>query len=61
MEGVRISEEQSLIQNPSIKLKRGVRGDYGWEIFLSGEDMEKVLKEIEIANNKLISKHVRVN
>ena len=44
-------------QNPNVKLKRGVRGDYGWDIFVSAEDMEKVLKEIEITNNELISKY----
>ena len=36
-----------------IKLIRGQRGSIGWEISVSGQEMEKIISEIQTTDEKL--------
>lgn len=40
-------------QVPSIKLIKGQKNSYGWEIKLYGKDTDKVLEELKQVNDKL--------
>ncbi len=40
-------------QELKITLKRGTRGDYGWEISYNGTDIDEVLSKIKEADEKL--------
>ena len=37
---------QKIIHVPTIKLSRGMKGSYGWEIRLCGEDIEALQKDL---------------
>lgn len=37
----------------SVTLKRGMKGEYGWDIKVYGEDMEIILDEVKYADEKL--------
>ena len=40
-------------QTPSIKLVKGQKDSYGWEIKLFGKDTDKVLEDLKQVNDKL--------
>ena len=40
-------------QTPSIKLIKGQKNAYGWEIKLFGKDTDKVLQDLKQMNDKL--------
>ncbi len=40
-------------QEFKVTLKRGTRGDYGWEISYNGSDIEEVISKIREADEKL--------
>jgi len=44
-------------QTPSIKLIRGQKNSYGWEIKVYGQDMGKVLGQLKEVNNKLVEEY----
>ena len=47
-----MSEETIIWEKPlySLKLIRGQRGEYGWEIKITGPDLSQIKKEIEETN-----------
>jgi len=40
-------------QTPSIKLVKGQKDSYGWEIKLFGKDTDRVLQDLKQVNDKL--------
>lgn len=40
-------------QIPSVKLIKGQKDSYGWEIKLFGKDMDKLLEELKQVNDQL--------
>ena len=44
-------------QIPSIKLIKGQKDSYGWEIKVFGKDMDKVLEELKQVNDKLVEQY----
>lgn len=44
-------------QVPSIKLIKGQKDNYGWEIKVFGKDTEKVLEELKQVNDKLLQEY----
>ncbi len=44
-------------QAPSIKLIRGQKNSYGFEIKVFGRDMDKVLKQLKEVNDKLLQQY----
>ena len=57
MEEIKTHQSQPLNQSPSIRLKKAVNGSYAWEIFLSGEDIDDILKRIEAINKTMKEKY----
>lgn len=51
--------EKEIIQDAptsSIKLIKGQRGGYGWEIKVYGNDMDAVLAEVDVIDQKMKQK-----
>ncbi len=44
-------------QIPSIKLIKGQKDSYGWEIKLFGKDTDKVLEQLKLVNDKLLQEY----
>jgi hypothetical protein len=44
-------------QTPSIKLVKGQKDSYGWEIKLFGKDTNKVLEQLKQVNDKLLQQY----
>ncbi len=44
-------------QVPSIKLIKGQKDSYGWEIKLFGKDTNKVLEQLKQVNDKLLQEY----
>ena len=44
-------------QTPSIKLIRGQKNSYGFEIKIFGKDMDKVLEQLKQVNNRLVEEY----
>ncbi len=44
-------------QVPSIKLIKGQKDSYGWEIKLFGKDMDKILEQLKQVNDKLLQQY----
>lgn len=44
-------------QIPSIKLIKGQKDSYGWEIKLFGKDTDKVLGQLKQVNDKLLQQY----
>ena len=44
-------------QVPSIKLIKGQKDSYGWEIKLFGKDTDKVLEQLKQVNDKLLQEY----
>ncbi|MBU1209076.1 MAG: hypothetical protein KKH04_19485 [Proteobacteria bacterium] len=44
-------------QTPSIKLVKGQKDAYGWEIKLFGKDIPKVLEELKQVNDRLLQEY----
>jgi len=44
-------------QLPSIKLIRGQKNSYGFEIKVFGKDMSKVLEQLKQVNDKLVEQY----
>jgi len=44
-------------QIPSVKLIKGQKDSYGWEIKLFGKDTNKVLEELKKVNNNLLEEY----
>ena len=44
-------------QTPSIKLVKGQKDAYGWEIKVFGKDMTKVLEELKQVNDRLLQEY----
>lgn len=42
---------------PSIKLIKGQKDSYGWEIKLFGKDTDKVLEQLMQVNDKLLQQY----
>jgi len=49
---MRLTEEKIVWEKPlySLKLERGQRGSYGWEIKITGPDLRAIKKELESTN-----------
>ena len=47
-----MTEEKLIFEKPlySLKLIRGQRGEYGWEIKITGPDLKELKKEIKTTN-----------
>ena len=45
----------------SIKLIRGQRGNYGWEIKLVGEDEKEIMKKITMVDEELKQTYTQLN
>ena len=48
-------------QLPSIKLIRGQKNSYGFEIKVFGRDMDKVLEQLKQVNDRLVQEYCRGN
>jgi len=46
-------------QTPSVKLIRGQKNSYGFEVKLYGKDMDKVLEQLRQVNDKLVQEYCR--
>jgi len=46
-------------QTPSIKLIRGQKNSYGFEIKVFGKDMDKVLEQLKQINDRLVEQYCR--
>jgi len=46
-------------QLPSIKLIRGQKNSYGFEIKVFGRDMDKVMEQLKYVNDKLVKEYCR--
>jgi hypothetical protein len=46
-------------QTPSVKLIRGQKNSYGFEIKVFGRDMDKVLQQLKEVNDKLVEEYCR--
>jgi hypothetical protein len=44
-------------QTPSIKLIRGQKNTYGFEIKVYGKDMDKVLEQLKDVNDRLVEEY----
>jgi hypothetical protein len=44
-------------QTPSIKLIRGQKNSYGFEIKVFGKDMDKVLEQLKQVNDRLVEQY----
>lgn len=44
-------------QTPSIKLIRGQKNSYGFEIKVYGQDMDKVLEQLKQVNDRLVEQY----
>jgi len=44
-------------QTPSIKLIRGQKNSYGFEIKVYGQDMDKLLEQLKQVNDKLVEEY----
>lgn len=44
-------------QTPSIKLIRGQKNSYGFEIKVFGKDMDKVLEQLKQVNDRLVEEY----
>lgn len=44
-------------QLPSIKLIRGQKNSYGWEIKAYGKDINKVLEQLKQVNDRLVEQY----
>ena len=44
-------------QTPSIKLIRGQKNSYGWEIKVFGKDIDKVLEQLKQVNEELSAEY----
>jgi len=44
-------------QTPSIKLIRGQKNSYGFEIKVFGKDMNKVLEQLKQVNDRLVTEY----
>ena len=56
-------EKVEHVQAPSpepyrVKLERGQKGGYGWEISVSGSDMDRILRTISNTNKMLIATYM---
>lgn len=45
----------------SIKLIRGQRGSYGWEIKLVGEDEKEIIKKLKLVDEELNKIYIELN
>lgn len=46
-------------QLPSVKLIRGQKNSYGFEIKVFGRDMDKVLEQLKQVNDRLVQEYCR--
>ena len=46
-------------QVPSIKLIKGQKNSYGFEVKVFGKDMEKVLEQLKQVNDRLVEQYCR--
>ena len=46
-------------QVPSIKLIRGQKNSYGFEVKIFGKDMDKVLEQLKQVNDRLVEQYCR--
>ena len=58
MEGETLSPTKDL---NSIKLIRGQRGSYGFEIKLVGEDVDAIVKKLKLVNEELVKTYSNLN
>ena len=58
MEKEQLSQKQD---HNSIKLIRGQRGSYGFEIKLIGEDEKQIMKRLKIINDELVNVYIELN
>lgn len=50
-------EEQKIIHASNIKLSKGIaKENYGWEIRVADDELEKAVEEVERINNLMLSK-----
>ena len=50
-----------LKETNSIKLNRGMKGLYGFEIKLSGDDEKDILERIKMVNDELVKSYTQLN
>jgi hypothetical protein len=58
MESEKLSETKDL---NSVKLIRGQKGNYGFEIKLVGVDEKEILKKLDIVNKELVQTYIQLN
>ena len=58
MESEKLSPTKDL---NSIKLIRGQRGTYGFEIKLVGEDVDEITKKLRLVNEELVKTYTEIN
>jgi len=58
MEFEKLTESKDL---NSIKLIRGQRGNYGWEIKLVGEDEKDIIKKLKEVDEELVETYIKIN
>jgi len=58
MEKESLSQKQDL---NSIKLIRGQRGSYGFEIKLVGEDEKEIIKKLKDVDEELVKTYIELN
>jgi len=58
MEFEKLTESKDL---NSIKLIRGQRGNYGWEIKLVGEDEKDIIKKLKEVDEELVKTYTELN
>ncbi len=46
-------------QTPSIKLIRGQKNSYGFEVKVFGKDMDKIIEQLKQVNDKLVEQYCR--
>ncbi|MBA7629221.1 hypothetical protein ES703_36719 [subsurface metagenome] len=57
MEEETIKSADTFSERVSIKLRKGVKRKYGWEIQIKGENSKGVLQDIEDTNKQLNEKY----
>ena len=58
MEFEKLTESKDL---NSIKLIRGQRGNYGWEIKLVGEYGKDIIKKLKEVDEELVETYIKIN
>lgn len=61
-EKIRMEKDTQIIKNtsePSIRLSKLSKGDYSWEIRISGEDTKKLIEDIKEINDQMKKEFIK--